>query len=247
MFWKPGTLTYRGWKTLHMTEQNGKSFLTNALNSENSENVEKQTSRVARTEFLRKRARLSLPDAPAAEVSTRSLNLFSDGEGDEGRMGGSKEYEEEKRQEKERRERSLGILTYLGQSVWESQTAGPWYARVPEHGTEAEAEKGRKRRMDPLRNMREWLRGGGGKSGGGGGGREGGWRRGGVVSLREERLRREEAERKRAEALLRGVEGQREGEGRKEGEGQREGEGNSRAYNSQFHPELSRRYNKRHR
>ncbi|XP_055486315.1 leukocyte receptor cluster member 1 [Leucoraja erinacea] len=103
-----------------------------------------RASREARTEFLRKRARLSLPDAPAAEVSPQSLNLFSDGEGGEGRMGGSKEYEEEKRQEKERRERSLGILTYLGQSVWESQTAGPWYARVPEHGTEAEAEKGRK-------------------------------------------------------------------------------------------------------
>ncbi|XP_059813553.1 leukocyte receptor cluster member 1 [Hypanus sabinus] len=194
----------------------------------------------ARTEFLRKRARLSLPDVPTHEVVPvhQKLNLFSDLEGGKMEKVGSKEYEAERRQEKERRERALGLLTYLGQSASESQTAPPWYTQPPSLQEVTDTDVRLKRRMDPLRGMKEGLRGGASREVGGRTGRVGPAT--GQSGLRAERLRREEAERARAEALLRGLEGR----GRTEEQGD---EGRAFAYNSQFHPELTRQHRKRRR
>ncbi|XP_062890955.1 leukocyte receptor cluster member 1 [Mobula hypostoma] len=196
----------------------------------------------ARTEFLRKRARLSLPDDPTQEaVAThQNLNLFSDLEGGKRETVGSKEYEAERRQEKERRERALGLLTYLGQSASESQTAPPWYTRPPSLQDGAEADVRLKGRMDPLRGMKEGLRGGASREVGAGTGRGRARPATGHSDLRAERLQREAAERARAEALLRGLEGR----GRRE---EQRDEGGAFAYNSQFHPELTRQHRKRRR
>ena len=41
--------------------------------------------------------------------------------------GVNKEHEAEKKAKQEKYEKSIGLLTYLGQSAVESQTAKPWY------------------------------------------------------------------------------------------------------------------------
>lgn len=202
----------------------------------------------ARTEFLRKKARRqqALPEPEAAEAGALSAGpvdllrgLLEDGKA----AGGNKEHEEEQRQEKERRERALGILTYLGQSAAEAQTQPPWYQLPP--GREAPPpgpgpDEKLKSRLDPLRAMQQHL----GKRHSGDRERKEGrptLRAPGPPSLeqlRAERLRREAAERARAEALLAQVRGQAPGRGQAEEE---ELDDRRRRYNSQFHPQLARR------
>ncbi|XP_072350745.1 leukocyte receptor cluster member 1 homolog [Scyliorhinus torazame] len=200
--------------------------------------------REARTDLLRSRARRSLPASQgqtlalkASEAAPRSLNLFNELEGDSRRKIGSKEHEAEKRQEKEKQERALGLLTYLGQSSSEAQTNKPWYQDCPGQRAERaseETDSRLKRQMDPLLLMRQHLRKAGklpsserrppamGRARG-------------AQGLQAERLLREETERARALLLLRGG-------GRVLPEP--EMDDRKRAYNSQFHPSLS---NKRQR
>ncbi|XP_069856894.1 leukocyte receptor cluster member 1 [Dipodomys merriami] len=203
----------------------------------------------ARTEFLRKKARshCALPELEAAEAGAQSsgpVDLFRDLlEEGKGVTRGNKEYEEEKRQEKERQEKALGILTYLGQSAAEAQTQPPWYQLPPGRGGPppgpAPDEK-IKSRLDPLREMQKHL----GKK-----------RKHSMEEshparekqrpkepptldqLRAERLRREAAERVRAEALLARVQG-RASQGEPEEE---EMDDRRRRYNSQFNPQLAKR------
>uniref|UniRef100_A0A8C3WYG4 Leukocyte receptor cluster member 1 n=1 Tax=Catagonus wagneri TaxID=51154 RepID=A0A8C3WYG4_9CETA len=210
----------------------------------------------ARTEFLRKKARHqnSLPALEAAEAGAPSsgpVDLFRELlEEGKGLTRGNKEYEEEKRQEKERQEKALGILTYLGQSAAEAQTQPPWYQLPPGRGTPspgAGRDEKIKNRLDPLREMQKHL----GKK-----------RKHGSVDsshsrkekglpakqrpteppsldrLRAERLQREAAERARAEALLARVRGAVAQEHQPEEE---EVDERRRRYNSQFHPQLARR------
>lgn len=212
----------------------------------------------ARTEFLRKKARRqqALPEPEAAEAGALSAGpvdllrgLLEDGKA----AGGNKEHEEEQRQEKERRERALGILTYLGQnlgqSAAEAQTQPPWYQLPP--GREAPPpgpgpDEKLKSRLDPLREMQKHLgkRHSGDRDGPGGKERKEGRPKPrppgppSLEQLRAERLRREAAERARAEALLARVRGQAPGQGQKEEE---ELDDRRRRYNSQFHPQLARR------
>ncbi|XP_067881361.1 leukocyte receptor cluster member 1 [Heterodontus francisci] len=195
----------------------------------------------ARTDFLRSRARLSLPETQqeslaitATDGTPRNLNLFSEIEEGKKQKSGSKEYEAEKRQEKEKHERALGLLTYLGQSSSEAQTSKPWYQHAPGRRglEEGERDARLKRQMDPLLLVNKLLRQGGKarKKGRDGGPGEAGRRSG--EGLRAERLRREAVERARAEALLAG----RGGEPR-----ETEADDRKRPYNSQFHPHLSRK------
>ncbi|XP_048374372.1 leukocyte receptor cluster member 1 [Sphaerodactylus townsendi] len=211
----------------------------------------------ARTDYLRKKARLSAPgknssslDLLGSEGPPQHINFFQ-----ELQEGGNKEHEEEKRQEKERREKALGILTYLGQSAAEAQTSRPWYQEPPERSKDEKPQGNSKDvklkgRLDPLVEMEKHLRKK--KSSQKEGKKEKGERvqkdRKGnlaagpspssspVEKLRQERLQRERAERARAEALL----AQRAGKPLP-GEAEEEVDERKRGYNSQFHPQLARK------
>ncbi|XP_042328756.1 leukocyte receptor cluster member 1 [Sceloporus undulatus] len=210
----------------------------------------------ARTEFLRKKARLSAPGSDdkssdlvplGLETTTRHLNLFQ-----ELQESGNKEYEEEKRQEKEHQEKALGILTYLGQSAAEAQTSRPWYQEVPERGKAVAKDEKLKGKLDPLVEMERHLKkkkGSHRKEGKKGKEEHGGKERGNMAvksvsssasssleQLRQERLRREKAEQARAESLL----AQRAGTLLPQ-ETEEELDDRKRGYNSQFHPQLARK------
>ncbi|XP_049643034.1 leukocyte receptor cluster member 1 [Suncus etruscus] len=204
----------------------------------------------ARTEFLRKKARRHDPalpaPAPGAEAPTSGpVGLFRELlEEGKGASRGNKEHEEEKRQEKERQEKALGILTYLGQSAAEAQTQPPWYQLPPEREgppSGPSPDEKIKTRLDPLREMHKHLGKKRGHSGGGEPSRkkvEPARPRGSpsLDQLRAERLRREAAERARAEALLARVRGEAAPEQPEEETNERR-----RRYNSQFNPQLARR------
>ncbi|XP_037982347.1 leukocyte receptor cluster member 1 [Motacilla alba alba] len=193
-----------------------------------------------RTELLRKRARVGgrSPSPPAPPV------LFPPPE-----EAPNREHEAEKRREQERRERALGVLTYLGQSAAEAQTCPPWYLQPPKKGGEGsrEVQGGRKAVLDPLEDMKKGLqrapspkkppqpqqrspprappeRGAGG----------------GLAELRRQRLAREAAEAARSRELLRGL---RDPPGTprdpRDPWDPRDPE-RQRPYNSQFHPRLAR-------
>ncbi|KAM9048781.1 leukocyte receptor cluster member 1 [Megaptera novaeangliae] len=208
----------------------------------------------ARTEFLRKKARHqnSLPAAEAAAAGAPScsgpVDLFRELlEEGKGVSRGNKEYEEEKRREKERQEKALGILTYLGQSAAEAQTQLPWYQLPPRRGGPPSGpgpDEKIKNRLDPLWEMQKHL----GKKRKHSGDndshsrkeKEGPEKRPkelpSLDQLRAERLRREAAERARAEALLARVGGTAAQEDQPE-----EADDRRRRYNSQFNPQLARR------
>nr|XP_056719792.1 leukocyte receptor cluster member 1 [Euleptes europaea] len=206
----------------------------------------------ARTEYLRKKARLSAPGSNSStsdllpydsEGPSRHINLFH-----ELQEGGNKEHEEEKRQEKERREKALGILTYLGQSSAEAQTSQPWYQEPLERSEALAKDMKLKGKLDPLLEMEKHLRKkkSSQKEGKKGKGEQTqkesrgnlavGPSSSSLEKLRQERLRREQAERTRAEALL----AQRAGKPLP-GEAEEEVDERKRGYNSQFHPQLARK------
>ncbi|KAM5207411.1 leukocyte receptor cluster member 1 [Hipposideros larvatus] len=207
----------------------------------------------ARTEFLRKKARHrnSLPELEAAEEGAPSgpVDLFRELlEEGKGVTRGNKEYEEEKRQDKERQEKALGILTYLGQSAAEAQTQPPWYQLPPQRGTPPSGpgpDVKIKNRLDPLQEMQKHL--GKRRHSGDDGGRSRKEKEGShkqrpkeppsLDQLRAERHRREAAERVRAEALLARV----RGGAPLEEQPKEEADDRRRRYNSQFNPHLARR------
>ncbi|KAM4825980.1 leukocyte receptor cluster member 1 [Thomomys bottae] len=206
----------------------------------------------ARTEFLRKKARShsALPELEAAEAGAQSsgpVDLFRELlEEGKGVTRGNKEYEEEKRQEKERQEKALGILTYLGQSAAEAQTQPPWYQLPPGRGMPPPGpgpDEKIKSRLDPLREMQKHL----GKkrkhsteenhpAREKGPGKQCPREPPTLDQLRAERLRREAAERAQAEALLAQVQGR-----APHSEPEEETDDRRRRYNSQFNPQLARR------
>ncbi|XP_013928184.1 PREDICTED: leukocyte receptor cluster member 1 [Thamnophis sirtalis] len=213
----------------------------------------------ARTEFLRKKARLSEGDKSGSELvsldsekSSGHLNLFQGSQ-----ESGNKEYEEEKKQEKERKEKALGILTYLGQSAAEAQTSLPWYQELPDRSKINAKDEKLKGRLDPLAEMGKHLykkkcsnKKGEKKEKGKPKHSES---KGNlalrcpssspscsVEQLRQERLQREQAERARTESLL----AQRSGMGPRREE-EEEMDERKRGYNSQFNPQLARQSSER--
>ncbi|XP_065514081.1 leukocyte receptor cluster member 1 [Caloenas nicobarica] len=118
----------------------------------------------ARTELLRKKARgLGGGTTPPSPPASSAPPVLFPPPHEAGEVATpNREHEEEKRQEQERRERALGVLTYLGQSAAEAQTRPPWYLRPPRGHTDgAGGTDGRgdpPRPGDPLVSMRR-LRG----------------------------------------------------------------------------------------
>ncbi|KAG9481576.1 hypothetical protein GDO78_010688 [Eleutherodactylus coqui] len=209
----------------------------------------------ARTDFLRKKSRLSLPEASTdgsavVELHQESghINFFQGVEEGKGSTCGNKEYEEEKRKEKERQEKALGILTYLGQSSAEAQTCRPWYQEVPARCQKEKDETTKddklKRKLDPMGEMEKYLHQKTGqkkrhsdkkeqKKVKEKGNDKNGPPKPSIEQLRRERLKREAAERARAEALLSGRKNQPTQE--------QEMDDRKRRYNSQFNPQLARK------
>ncbi|XP_040900505.1 leukocyte receptor cluster member 1 [Toxotes jaculatrix] len=221
----------------------------------------------ARTEYLRRKARAALQsagvkrddDGDGGSGALEHLNLFPLEESSEKK--GNEEYLKEKKDEKEKQERAIGLLVSLGPQPGSEVT--PWYLKS---GQEKEERKEKERRkgiseeerekkdrrlkdsLDPLRDMKKALavkdrkehkskkkekRDKGEKRSSG---------ESSIEKLRAERLQREAEERRRAQALL----NQRSGKG-KDKEAGKELNERERPYNSAFFPELARKRQRRDR
>lgn len=224
----------------------------------------------ARTEYLRRKARGALEAAgvsrreegpeSGAPSATEHLNLFPLEESSEKK--GNEEYLKEKKEEKEKQERAIGLLVSLGPQPGEEVT--PWYMKTgsekAEEGkegdkkktiTEEEREKKQRRlkdSLDPLNEMKKALgskdrkehkskkkdkRDRGEKRSHG---------QSSIERLRAERLQREAEERRKAQALI----DQRSGKG-KDGDAARYTNDRDRPYNSAYFPELARKRQRRDR
>ncbi|GIY01630.1 leukocyte receptor cluster member 1 [Caerostris darwini] len=122
----------------------------------------------ARTELLRKKAKgESVKNDNAKEYlnAKEHLNFFKDIEDSGGFVGGkNKEHEEEEKDIKEKFEKNIGLLTYLGQSSLETKGEVPWYLKgnLKEISTTSEetsevASAKHKSKIDPLNEMKKYL------------------------------------------------------------------------------------------
>ncbi|TSL82553.1 Leukocyte receptor cluster member 1 [Bagarius yarrelli] len=224
----------------------------------------------ARTDYLRKKSRAALEHTTGArdegETSgdtgvVEHLNLFPLEDGSEKK--GNVEYLREKKEEKEKQERAIGLLVSLGPAP--GTEVSPWYLKKRERDKDGEKEKEKqdsgkrkglseeerekrekklKDNLDPMKDIRKALavkerkhkkkeR------------REKRERTSAASSreqLRAERLRREAEERRRAQDLL----DQRNGTGKAK-DSREEPDERDRAYNSAFFPELARKRRRRDR
>ncbi|XP_064613067.1 leukocyte receptor cluster member 1 homolog [Liolophura sinensis] len=141
----------------------------------------------ARTELLRQRAknRLKSEEEPrydegegpsdrkaefiTAEVNQQALhhiNFFSDIEEGKKLSGKNAEHEAEKKEEQEKLEMKIGLLTYLGQGSAESQTEKPWYLKKGRRKLEEDEEdiakslklKRKMNDLDPMKEMLEYVK-----------------------------------------------------------------------------------------
>ncbi|XP_061676049.1 leukocyte receptor cluster member 1 [Syngnathoides biaculeatus] len=229
----------------------------------------------ARTEFLRRKARAAVQSEGGGNLEVNNddqtgasehLNLFPVEESVEKKD--NEEYLKEKKEEKEKQERAIGLLVSLGPQPGTEVT--PWYMKTGQEKEEERKEKekrsearGDKRKelseeerekkdrrlkdsLDPLKEMKKAL-------GGAGTEMHKSKKRekrdkvekrstGGssIERLRAERLQREAEERRRALALL----AQRNGKDKESGGELNERE---RPYNSAYFPELARKRQRRDR
>lgn len=240
----------------------------------------------ARTEFLRDKAKkrnhkeiesesgsskepeLPLPSSSGATdiyTNTGHINFFKEVESGEVKSGKNAEYEAEKKAEKVKWEKDIGLLTYLGQSSIESQAAPPWYLASKKKKEKDEAEmayvKDRKLKdkLDPLKDMEAYLHKKKHKH------RDKEKHKHEkhkhkskdrekkeetkqhssqtktIEQLRAERLKREQEERRRAQDLLS------KGKGRESSpEPERPVSDRQRKYNSQYNPDFVRQPKQRH-
>lgn len=227
----------------------------------------------ARTEYLRSKARAALQSEGTGrdDDDERSggsgvlehLNLFPLEESSEKK--GNEEYLKEKKDEKEKQERAIGLLVSLGPQPGTEVT--PWYMKTSKDKEErkdkekekekekrkgiSEEEKEKKDRrlkdsLDPLKDMEKMLaikekkhhKSKKPEKRNKGEKRSSG--ESSIERLRAERLQREAEERRRAQALL----DQRNGKGKEPG---REVTERERPYNSAYFPELARKRQRRDR
>ncbi|XP_041650308.1 leukocyte receptor cluster member 1 [Cheilinus undulatus] len=227
----------------------------------------------ARTEYLRRKSRAALESAGGTKYDDEGqsrgsgalehLNLFTLEESSEKK--GNEEYLREKKEEKEKQERAIGLLVSLGPQPGTEVT--PWYMKTSREKEErrekeekryAEKRKGiseeerekkdcrLKNSLDPLNDMKKALaikerKHHKSKKSDKRDRRE--KRIGGESSierLRAERLQREAEERRRAQALI----DQKSGKGK---EPTREITERERPYNSAYFPELARKRQRRDR
>ncbi|KAH3883077.1 leukocyte receptor cluster member 1 homolog [Dreissena polymorpha] len=138
----------------------------------------------ARTDLLRKRSRIrtegeiehdtdkvqkldseaeSAVPSSSVDIYTPQghINFFKDIEAGDVKQGTNKEYEKEKKEEKEKWEKDIGLLNYLGQNSVEKQEDRPWYLskRKELNAEEKFDAKDRKLKnsLDPLHQMSSYL------------------------------------------------------------------------------------------
>ncbi|XP_013407616.1 leukocyte receptor cluster member 1 homolog [Lingula anatina] len=127
----------------------------------------------ARTDLLRQRAKHRQRDddeeyegdRQVVEFQARQhVNFFSDIEQGMKQKKVNEEHEKEKKEEKEKWEKSIGLLTYLGQSSVESKTTKPGiyrYSEPPKKKSKEEEnmeeDMKRKHSLDPLHKMKEYV------------------------------------------------------------------------------------------
>jgi len=218
----------------------------------------------ARTDALRQKARQKgISEKPTSTATLRHIDFFSDYESKKG----NKEHEEEKKAEKEKDEKNIGLLTYLGQTAIDAQKDKPWYLKsksdtekdtnedLIHRKKKLEFDKRSKASQDPLRDMMRYM----------------GEKKSSskkkyddlpnvlstksapkppkekqpsstktVEQLRAERLEREKAERAKTEKLLAKMRGEKVVERPPTPERERK-------YNSQFNPDCVRRPKNKHR
>uniref|UniRef100_A0A5S6QQA4 Cir_N domain-containing protein n=1 Tax=Trichuris muris TaxID=70415 RepID=A0A5S6QQA4_TRIMR len=91
----------------------------------------------ARTKFLISRLGAESTSSPPTVEETSDqqghVNLFDQGDAHGGIFGVNPEAEAEKREQREREERRIGLLRYLGEGSMEYMKKIPWYEQVPEH------------------------------------------------------------------------------------------------------------------
>lgn len=220
----------------------------------------------ARTEYLRRKSRAALQsegvkrddDEEQSGTSLDHLNLFPLEEASEKK--GNEEYLREKKEEKEKQERAIGLLVSLGPQPGSEVT--PWYMKTSKEKEEERKEKEKRKgvfeeekekkdhklkdSLDPLKDMKKALgvyerkekkkkkkekREKEGKKNTG---------ESSIERLRAERLQREAEERRRAQALLDQRSGKRKGT-------EKEVDERERPYNNAFFPELARKRQRRDR
>nr|XP_033497114.1 leukocyte receptor cluster member 1 [Epinephelus lanceolatus] len=226
----------------------------------------------ARTEYLRRKARAALTsvgegrhddDVGEGSGALEHLNLFPLEDSSEKK--GNEEYLKEKKDEKEKQERAIGLLVSLGPQPGSEVT--PWYMKTSKEKEERREKEERKEKdkrkglseeerekkdrrlkdsLDPLKDMRKALavKERNYHSSKKTEKRDRGEKRSSgessIEKLRAERLQREAEERRRAQALL----DQRNGKGKEPGKEVNERE---RPYNSAYFPELARKRQRRDR
>ncbi|CAL1295633.1 unnamed protein product [Larinioides sclopetarius] len=118
----------------------------------------------ARTTLLRKKAKGELEKSNELDDGGH-LNFFKEIEESGGFVGGkNKEHEEEERAIKEKYEKDIGLLTYLGQNSLEAKGEVPWYLKgnlkelssTSSEKDEIPNEK-YKSRIDPMNDMKKYL------------------------------------------------------------------------------------------
>lgn len=224
----------------------------------------------ARTEYLRGKARAALPsagekrdedDGEERSGALEHLNLFPIEESSDKK--GNEEYLKEKKDEKEKEERAIGLLVSLGPQPGTEVT--PWYMKTSQEKEEQKEKEERKEKrkglseeerekrdrrlkdsLDPLKDMKKALgvkdrkhHNSKKKE------KRDNWGKkssgeSSIERLRAERLQREADERRRAQALI----NQRNGKGKEPGKETNERE---RPYNSAYFPELARKRQRRDR
>ncbi|GFR26702.1 leukocyte receptor cluster member 1 [Trichonephila clavata] len=118
----------------------------------------------ARTALLRKKAKGELTKDDDLGIKEH-LNFFKDIESVGGFNGGTnKEHEEEEKAIKEKFEKNIGLLTYLGQSELETKGETPWYLKGNLKNTSTASEgddeipnEKYKAKIDPLNGMKKYL------------------------------------------------------------------------------------------
>ncbi|CAB0005055.1 unnamed protein product [Nesidiocoris tenuis] len=118
----------------------------------------------ARTELLRAKARSKYDgraDEGTSDEKLEHVNFFKELElGEETVKGKNKEHERETKEEKEKYEKQIGYLTYLGQDTVESTGKISWFNKVPDRLTNkdnTEVETTKKSVYDPLEKMNMYL------------------------------------------------------------------------------------------